>query len=149
MINKKLLEEALEFKQETKVVKKPASAVKVEHKQFIEEDMGSLFVPALLVFYGATLLKMAGDYYQKNLTKFARQCSGLPDAEKSICIVRAKRRALVGQKSFLQKALSKCKDAKDPSVCDQKLKSKIRSNEEEISYLADRLKRYGVSDKVM
>lgn len=150
MINKKLLEEALSGEKKPQT---PARRVIKENKtktieRPVKEDM-NLFMPALLVFYGATLLKMAHDFYKQNLSKYARQCSGLPEGEKSVCIVRAKRRAMLDQKSFLQKSLTKCKDAKDPSICNQKIQSKIKSTENEIEYLEDRLKRYGVSGKVM
>jgi 8-oxo-dGTP pyrophosphatase MutT (NUDIX family) len=114
----------------------------------VNEQGISIAGGALLAFYGSMLLKMAIDFYQKNLTKYARACAGLPDNEKEVCMVRAKKRAMQSELIFLKAGINKCNKAKDPSVCKQKIGAKIRSIEAEIKYLGDRLGRYGVSKGV-
>ncbi len=142
MIDKKELEEALG---KTYEMKKP------KHKKtvFSEQDGGGGYIlPMMLAMYGTSILKMGLDFYEKNFSKYARQCAGLAEGEKSICMIRAKKKATEGEIALLGNSISKCAKGKDPAICEQKIRNKINSLRGEVGYLSDRLSKYGVSAKV-
>jgi hypothetical protein len=144
MINKKELEEALGNTYIMKSRHRPSMRV-----PYSEQDGGtSLMIPMMMAMYGTTLLKMGLDYYEKNLSKYARQCSGLAEAEKAVCMVRAKKKAMEGEIALLGSSIAKCAQAKDAAICEQKVRNKIKSLRGEVGYLADRLSKYGVSAHV-
>ena len=139
MINKKELEEVLCKTYEMK-------NRRLKRRPFSEQDGGgSYMVPMMMAMYGTTLLKMGLDYYERNLSKYARQCAGLAEAEKGVCMVRAKKKAMEGEIALLGSSIAKCAKAKDTAICEQKLRNKINSLRGEVGYLADRLSKYGVS----
>ena len=138
MIDKKELEEIIN----KKVVMKKIEPIKRKRK-VVSED--GYIVPMMIAMYGTSLLKMGLDFYEKNFSKFARECSGLGENEKGICMLRAKKRAMEGQIAFLEKSIANCAKAKDAAICEQKLRTKITSLKSDAGYLSDRLSKYGVS----
>jgi len=84
-------------------------------------EMGALFG----AFIGASLAKMAYDFYQTNYSNFARQCKGLPANEKNICMLHAKARAKKAEAGKLQSAIAKCSKAKNPEKCKAILQNKF------------------------
>jgi hypothetical protein len=150
MINKKELEEVLgrTYEMKNRRGRKPFSE-QDKGTPVSEQDGGtSLMIPMMMAMYGTTLLKMGLDYYEKNLSKYARQCSGLAEAEKAVCMVRAKKKAMEGEIALLGSSIAKCAQAKDAAICEQKVRNKIKSLRGEVGYLADRLSKYGVSAHV-
>ena len=76
------------------------------------------------VYFGAMIAKMAYDFYQKNYSKLAKQCKGLPSDEKTICMLHAKARAKKAEVNKLKGAISKCAKAKNPEKCKATLQNK-------------------------
>ena len=68
---------------------------------------------------------MAFDLYKKHYSKFARECKGLPDKEKTICMLNAKAKAKQAEIGKLKLGVSKCSKAKNPDKCKQTLTSKL------------------------
>ncbi len=96
--------------------------------QTIEEYLDTLQeIPTsiLATYFGAMIAKMAYDVYQKNYSKFARECKGLSDREKNICMLNAKARAKKTEISKIQAGISKCSKAKNPEKCKQTLSNKL------------------------
>jgi len=96
--------------------------------QKIEEHLDRLNeIPGALVatFYGATMAKMAFDVYQKYFSKFARECKGLPEKEKTICMLTAKSKAKQAEINKLKSSVGGCAKAKDPNKCKQSVLNKI------------------------
>jgi len=96
--------------------------------QKIEEYLNTIQEIPTAVFatyFGAMIGKMAYDFYQKNYSKFARECKNLTDREKSICMLNAKARAKKMEIGKLQSGISKCSKAKNPEKCKQTLSSKL------------------------
>ncbi len=97
------------------------------NNQTIEEyldhlnEVGALFS----TFIGASLAKMAYDFYQQYYTKFARQCKGLPTTEKTICMLHAKAKAKQAEVGKLKSAIAKCVKAKNPEKCKATLQNKM------------------------
>jgi len=117
---KKTLEKI--FNSERSIVSYPHD----ERNQTVEEyldyvnEMGPLFS----AYIGASLAKMAYDFYQKNYSAFAKQCKGLPANEKTICMLHAKARAKQAEVAKLKQAISKCGKAKNPEKCKSSLQNK-------------------------
>jgi 8-oxo-dGTP diphosphatase len=76
-------------------------------------------------FIGASMAKMAYDFYQTNYSNFARQCKGLPANEKNICMLHAKARAKKAEAGKLKSAIGKCTKAKNPEKCKATLQNKF------------------------
>ncbi|MHA1873476.1 MAG: NUDIX hydrolase [Candidatus Heimdallarchaeaceae archaeon] len=76
-------------------------------------------------FIGASMAKMAYDFYQTNYSNFARQCKGLPANEKNICMLHAKARAKKAEAGKLQSGIAKCVKAKNPEKCKATLQNKF------------------------
>ncbi len=95
--------------------------------QTIEEYLNHLNEagPVFAAFIGASLAKMAYDFYQQYYTKFARQCKGLPAAEKTICMLHAKAKAKQAEVGKLKSAIAKCAKAKNPEKCKTTLQNKM------------------------
>lgn len=96
--------------------------------QTIEEYLNRLQeVPAglFVAYFGTMIAKTAYDFFQKNYSKFARECKGLPDREKTICMLNAKARAKKMEMSKLQSGISKCSKAKNPEKCKETLTGKL------------------------
>jgi hypothetical protein len=148
MINKKELEEVLGRTYEMKNRRLKRTPFSEQDDITPVSEQGSYIVPMMMAMYGTSLLKMGLDFYEKNYSKYARQCGGLPEGEKSICMVRAKKKALEGEISVLEGSIAKCAKAKDAAICEQKVRTKINSLKGEIGYLADRLSKHGVSANV-
>ena len=99
-----------------------------DRNQTIEEYLDHLneVSPALIgTYFGAMLAKMAYDFYQQNYSKFAKQCNGLPQAEKTICMLQAKAKAKAAEVSKLKAAIAKCSKAKNPEKCKATLMNKL------------------------
>ena len=84
-------------------------------------EVGALFG----AFIGASLAKMAFDFYKQYYSKFARECKDLPPNEKSICMLNAKAKAKKAEVGKLQQAISKCGKAKNPQKCKMLLTNKM------------------------
>jgi len=85
------------------------------------QEMGPLFS----AFIGASLAKMAFDFYKQYYSKFAKECKGLPENEKNICMLNAKARAKKMEVGKLQSAVSKCAKARNPEKCKATMQNKI------------------------
>ena len=120
---KKTLEKI--FNTERTITSTPGSDDRAVQKveEYINQlnEVGALFG----AFIGASLAKMAYDFYQTNYSNFARQCKGLPANEKNICMLHAKARAKKAEAGKLQSAISKCGKAKNPEKCKQTLQNKF------------------------
>ncbi len=95
--------------------------------QTIEEYLNHLNEagPLFATFIGASLAKMAYDFYQQYYTKFAKQCKGLPANEKTICMLHAKAKAKQAEVTKLKSAVAKCAKAKNPEKCKTTLQNKM------------------------
>ncbi len=95
--------------------------------QKIEEYLDQLDEGGALIgaFIGASMAKMAYDFYQQNYSKFAKMCKDLPNTEKSICMLQAKARAKKAEAGKLQSAISKCGKARNPAKCKATLQNKF------------------------
>jgi len=92
----------------------------------IEEYLNHLEEGAILpIYFGAMLAKMAYDFYQQNYSKLAKQCSGLPQAEKTICMLQAKAKAKQAEVVKLKSGIGKCAKAKNPEKCKTTLQNKV------------------------
>ena len=78
------------------------------------------------------------DYtFKKHFTRGARQCSDLSDSEKSICMLNAKMMAKKIQFGALKDSMNKCKKARDPRRCSEKVSKKLKKISGEIKYFQD------------
>ena len=84
-------------------------------------EVGALFG----AFIGASLAKMAFDFYKQNYSRFARECKNLPENEKNICMLNAKAKAKKAEVMKLQQAAAKCSKAKNPEKCKATMMNKI------------------------
>ena len=113
-----------------KIFNSERSIVSYPHKdgasQKVEEYLNQINEgPLITAFIGASMAKMAYDFYQTNYSNFARQCKGLPANEKNICMLHAKARAKKAEAGKLQSAISKCAKAKNPEKCKATLQNKF------------------------
>lgn len=88
--------------------------------------MKALANPSVMkVYFAAMIAKMAYDFYKKNFSKFARECKGLPELEKNICMLNAKSRAKAAEVAKLKSGISGCSKAKNPEKCKTTLTNKL------------------------
>ena len=97
------------------------SVEKVEEYLDNLEEVGPIFT----AYFGFMIAKMAYDFYQKNYSAFAKQCKGLPEKEKAICMLHAKARAKKAEIGKLKSGVSRCAKAKNPEKCKATLQNKI------------------------
>lgn len=94
----------------------------------------------LAALSAASLILSATKLYKDYFTKAARQCSDLTPKEKSMCMIRSKMLAKNVQLQSLKSAAQKCKKAKNPKECAEKISGKMQKIAAEVKYLADRFK---------
>jgi len=105
------------------------------HLNYIQE-----IEPIMIGFSLINLMMGASKLYKQFFTKSARQCSGLPEKEISICMLLSKIKALENKIKFLKSSLSKCNKTKNPSKCLESLKNKIQKDEFTLKGLKERYK---------
>jgi 8-oxo-dGTP pyrophosphatase MutT (NUDIX family) len=76
-------------------------------------------------YFGLMAAKMAYDFYQQNFSKIAKQCSELPPAEKTICMLHGKARAKQAEVAKLKSGLASCAKDKNPEKCKATILNKI------------------------
>lgn len=93
-----------------------------DKKEIKQEVAGTTYLAISATF----LLMNAYRIYKEYLTKAARQCGTMTGRDKSLCMTKYKLDATKAQMEKLRKDLSKCKEAKNPDKCEEKLKEKIK-----------------------
>lgn len=88
----------------------------------------------------ANLIMMASRTYKEYYTKGARQCSGLPSKEKSVCMLRAKMYATNLKLQKLKSSSNQCNKAKDINNCKTKMSAKIKQTNRQLQDTTARLK---------
>ena len=91
------------------------------------KDTKQEIATAYLAIGATSLLMNAYKIYKEYLTKAARQCNTMTGRDKSLCMTKYRLDATKAQMERLRKDLSKCKEAKYPQKCENKLKEKIKS----------------------
>lgn len=84
-----------------------------EHLNYIQEIDPITLGTAFAIIGAGNLILFAGRTYHDYLTKAARQCAGLPEKEKAICMTRAKVYATKVEFETLQNGMKKCSQAKN------------------------------------
>jgi len=88
----------------------------------------------------ANLIVAGVKLYKSNFTKAARQCAGLPEKEKALCMLKTKALAKNVQLKSLQSNTGKCVKTKNPEKCKDKLSNTINKLSKDIKYLNKRFK---------
>lgn len=91
-------------------------------KKEIKQEVGTAF----LAISATSLLMNAYKIYKEYLSKAARQCNTMTGRDKSLCMTKYRLDATKAQMEKLRKDMSKCKEAKYPEKCEDKLKEKIK-----------------------
>lgn len=92
--------------------------------------------PAYLALMTAPhLIKMGKFAFNKIFSKAQKACSGLPQADKNMCLRKFKLQAYTNQLRTLRSSMGKCKDTKDPNDCKDKLNVKIKAIQFKINML--------------
>jgi len=92
----------------------------------------------MIALSAASLIISATNMFKQHFTKGSRQCSDLADKERSLCMLRAKSLAKKVEAAALKDGMNKCKKAKNPEQCKQKLQVKMKKVTGEIAYLNSR-----------
>ena len=92
----------------------------------------------MIAISAASLIVTATNLFKQHLTKGSRQCADLADKERSLCMLRAKMLAKKVQAAALKDGMNKCKKAKNPEQCKQKLQVKMKKVTGEVAYLNSR-----------
>ena len=105
------------------------------HLNYIQE-----IDPIIIALSLVSLTMGATRLYKNFFTKAARRCSGLPEKEANICMLKAKISGLEIKIRSLKNSLSKCSKTKNPSKCLESLKNKIQKDEITLKGLKERYK---------
>lgn len=98
--------------------------------------------PAYLALMTAPhLLKLGKFAYNKIFSKAQKACSGMPQADKSMCLRKFKLQAYTNQLRTLRSSMSKCKDTKNPNDCKDKMNTKIKAIQFKINMLNQAIRR--------
>ena len=111
--------------------------------QTIEEyldHLNEIPTPVIATYMTLVLSKLAYDFYQKNYSKFARECKGLPTIEKTICMLHAKARAKNTEVNKLKSGISKCVKTRNPEKCKTTLQNKVKQAAATMSLALSRAK---------
>lgn len=111
------------------------------HEETLNEEpitLGMIGAGLVKVYIGAMLIKLAKDVFKLNFTKIGRQCKDYPGGERGICMLRAKMQAKKAEVEKLKSGISKCAKDKDPEACKRKVAGRIKTVEDEISYMSRR-----------
>lgn len=112
-----------------------------EHLNYIQEIDPITLGTAFAIIGAGNLILFAGRTYHDYLTKAARQCAGLPEKEKAICMTRAKVYATKVEFETLQNGMKKCSQAKKPEKCKSKVIAKLQDIKRNLNGLQDRMKK--------
>jgi len=100
--------------------------------------------PAYLALMTAPhLIKLGKFAYNKIFSKAQKACTGMPEADKNMCLRKFKLQAFTNQLRTLRSSLSKCRDTKDPNECKDKLNVKIKAIQFKINMLNQAIRRAG------
>jgi hypothetical protein len=98
--------------------------------------------PAYLALMTAPhLIKLGKFAFNKIFSKAQKACSGMPQADKNMCLRKFKLQAYTNQLRTLRSSTSKCKDTKDPNDCKDKLNVKIKAIQFKINMLNQAIRR--------
>jgi hypothetical protein len=98
--------------------------------------------PAYIALMTAPHLIKAGKFaFNKIFSKAQKACTGMPEADKNMCLRKFKLQAFTNQLRTLRSSLSKCRDTKDPNECKDKLNVKIKAIQFKINMLNQAIKR--------
>ena len=111
-----------------------------EYLNTLQEFEPVTLAAAGVVLGAANLIMMATRTYKDYFTKAARQCTGLPPHERSICILKAKYYATNVQLQTLKGSMSKCTKAKSMEKCKMKMFKKIKEVQTHMKGLVNRMK---------
>lgn len=89
------------------------------------------------------LIKLGKFAYNKIFSKAQKACTGMPEADKNMCLRKFKLQAFTNQLRTLRSSISKCKDTKDPNECKDKLNVKIKAIQFKINMLNQAIRRAG------
>ena len=87
------------------------------------------------------LIKLGKFAYNKIFSKAHKACTGMPEADKNMCLRKFKLQAFTNQLRTLRSSLSKCRDTKDPNECKDKLNVKIKAIQFKINTLNQAIRR--------
>lgn len=106
----------------------------LEHFPMIESEYQENIseVPIMLAISATSISMMAYRFYKDYMTKAARECGTLQGRDKNLCMLKYRINALETKKSKLEKGLRKCKEAKNPEKCEEKVKKDIKKTEERL-----------------
>jgi len=98
--------------------------------------------PAYLALMTAPhLIKLGKFAFNKIFSKADKACSGMPQADKAMCLRKFKLQAYTNQLRTLRSSMGKCKDTKDPNDCKDKLNTKIKAIQFKINMLNQAIRR--------
>jgi len=80
--------------------------------------VGGAAAAALAIYAGAKI-------YKRFFSQAAKSCAGKSGAEKTACMAKYKKQAIMKQASAIQSAASKCAQSKDPAKCKAAVASKV------------------------
>lgn len=121
---KKTLEKILNTNRS--IVSYPGNDHKIQHVEEYLNYIQEIHPGIIGGYFGMMMAKMAYDFYQQNYSKIAKQCSGMPPAEKNICMLHAKANAKQAEMNKLSSSISKCSKAKNPEKCKSILQNKLQ-----------------------
>jgi hypothetical protein len=98
--------------------------------------------PAYLALMTAPhLIKLGKFAFNKIFSKAEKACSGMPQADKNMCLRKFKLQAYTNQLRTLRSSMGKCKDTKDPNDCKDKLNVKVKAIQFKINMLKQAIRR--------
>jgi len=114
----------------------------VKLDKYLDQIQTEVVVTAtVLAGLSAANLIIAGvKLYKTNFTKAARQCAGLPEKEKALCMIKTKSLAKNVQLKSLQSGIGKCAKTKTPDKCKARLLNNINKIKNDMKYLNKRFK---------
>lgn len=100
--------------------------------------LASAISPVSYAFYALPYAIKAANFAYKNIfNKAHKACKGIPEEDYTNCIRKYKIKAMEAQAQALAKELPKCKKAKDPEKCQQKIQKKIK----EVKFRVENMKK--------
>lgn len=98
--------------------------------------------PAYLALMTAPhLIKLGRFAFNKIFSKADKACSGMPQADKNMCLRKFKLQAYTNQLGTLRSSMSKCKDTKEPNECKDKINEKVKAIQFKINMLNQAIRR--------
>ena len=87
------------------------------------------------------IIKTAKFAYNKIFSKADKACSGIPPADKNMCLRKYKLQAYTNQLRILRSSMGQCAKTKDPTSCKDKLNEKVKALQFKINMLNQAIKR--------